>query len=401
MKKILTSFFLISSIVATAQSWESKQSLPAANRHHPVTFVLNDQAFLLTGMDANNTVYRDFYVYDYVNDSWTKKTDFPGASRSFAYGTQYEGKGYMGFGMGQSANPLNDLWEYDPGSDTWTQLTSCPCTGRRHPAFLALNGKIFVGLGDNLNTNLNDWWEYDIALDEWSQAPAFPGVIRHHPYYFAIEDDAYVGFGHGASIYKDFYKFNTNSNSWTRMQDFPGEARVAGTQQGYGGKGYILAGDGFDPYHQNMATGEFWEYDPTNDSWTQLTPHPGQSRWAPGSFILDGKMFLVAGETGNGILHNDLWSFDLGVTTGIDDVDNEPQQFSVYPNPADNEINIPNNLTFSGNEEILIYSAQGNLVGKESIRTQTIDISRLPNQLYFVQIQNQDGILYQSRFVKR
>ncbi len=78
------------------------------------------------------------------------------------------------------------------------------------------------------------------------------------------------------------------------MNDFPGESRVAGTQFSHDGYGYILSGDGDD--HDYLETGEFWQYNPADDSWSQLPSHPGLSRWAPGSFIIDGKVYLVQGQ---------------------------------------------------------------------------------------------------------
>ena len=66
---------------------------------------------------------------------------------------------------------------------------------------------------------------------------------------------------------------------------------------GINNKGYILSGDGDD--HGPLDTGEFWEYDPLNDNWTQLTSHPGGARWAPGSFVIDCDVYLTSGYEGD------------------------------------------------------------------------------------------------------
>ena len=73
------------------------------------------------------------------------------------------------------------------------------------------------------------------------------------------------------------------------MSQFPSQARVAGTQFSYQGKGYILSGDGDN--HYPLGVSEFWEYDPISDSWVQLPPHPGNSIWAPGSFVIGCNVF--------------------------------------------------------------------------------------------------------------
>ena len=72
---------------------------------------------------------------------------------------------------------------------------------------------------------------------------------------------------------------------------------MAGTQFTNNGKGYVLHGEGED--HDLMDDGEFWEYDPSTDSWQQLTSVPGGSRWAPGTFVVDNTVYTVAGSTLN------------------------------------------------------------------------------------------------------
>jgi len=81
------------------------------------------------------------------------------------------------------------------------------------------------------------------------------------------------------------------------LTDFPSEARVAGTQFSYDGKGYILSGDGDD--HEPLDFGEFWEYTPANDSWIQLPSHPGGAIWAPGSFIIGCDAYFLLGQDNN------------------------------------------------------------------------------------------------------
>jgi hypothetical protein len=50
--------------------------------------------------------------------------------------------------------------------------------------------------------------------------------------------------------------------------------------------------------HTFFATGEFYEYDPLIDSWNILNPHPGNSLWAPASFVINNYAYLYTGTTG-------------------------------------------------------------------------------------------------------
>ena len=100
--------FFLGYIQLSAQTWDSKASLPNnIGKHHPVTFGIDGFGYSVTGTSASSQTSKDFFKYDPVNDSWSKLTDFPGAARSFAIGQAYNGKAYMGFGY--QFNFLNDL----------------------------------------------------------------------------------------------------------------------------------------------------------------------------------------------------------------------------------------------------------------------------------------------------
>ena len=104
-------------------------------------------------------------------------------------------------------------------------------------------------------------------------------------------------------IYNDFYRYNPLNDSWLQLNDFPSEARVAGTQFSYNGKGYVLSGDGDD--HGPLDSGEFWEYNPLNDSWNQLTSHPGGAIWAPGNFVIGCDVYFMLGQNWNSSIPTD------------------------------------------------------------------------------------------------
>ncbi len=386
MKTILfTLAAVIPSLAAFSQSWIQLNSLPTGveGRNHPITFALDGHGYMLTG-NSNTGDLSDFLRYDPATDSWTQLPNFPGGERGYAYGVATNGKGYAGFGLQYdfstgSETYFGDLWEYDPSNSTWTELATCPCEARIHPAMIATDTKIFVGLGGGETSgDLNDWWEYDIASDTWSQKPNFPSTQRHHPYYFSIDNIPYVGFGHHqAQIFNDFYKYDPASGTWQQLASLPDQGRVAGTQFTYNGKGYALSGQG--ETHQNLPTGEFWEYDPVNDDWTQLPAHPGTGRWAPGSFVIDDKVYMSGGQTT--FEERDLWVFDFVSFLSVD----QPQlttKFNILPNPSTGIFNISSEAVFN---ELLIYNITGQLVKRVPENTFQIDLSDLGTGLYYLQ----------------
>lgn len=367
-----------------AQTWEPMASLPGGPldaRHHPITFSIDGFGYLLGGA-VNGMPSDDFMRYEAFTDSWETLPDFPGLARSFSYATSRGPKAYVGFGGAPSGAPLRDLWEYDSETEEWSQLADCPCNPRYHPAFIQLDDKIYVGMGNN-TSNLDDWWEYDIPTDTWSEKDDLPGPTRHHPFYFGIDGIAYVGFGHGndvngnVSVYNDFYKFDPATDEWTQLNDFPGEARVAGTQFDYNGKGYVLSGDGDN--HSFMAEGEFWEYEPQSDQWTQLTSHPGSSRWAPGNFIIDNYIYFMCGLSSIQ-LESDMMRFELEpAITAVSDISAE--SIAVFPNPAKSYVNIDADISrFS---EIRLVNGYGQSL--RSVNQKQVDLEGLPNGMYYLQ----------------
>jgi len=315
--------FIFVPILCFAQNWEFLGYYPSEGRHHPVTFSNDKFGYVIAGQNSNGEYLNDVLRYDSHDNTWEHLSNFPGLARGYAYGVSDSIFAYLGFGSNNSFYPT-DWWRYDMTNDVWSELSSFPYIGRNHPAMILSDNKIFVGMGSDDDGNMSDWWEYDILNDQWIEKTEFSFGKRHHPFYFSIDNIPYVGFGHGDTqndniqIYKDFYRYNIDSESWTQLNDFPSEARVAGTQFSYNGKGYVMSGDGDD--HGPLDSGELWEYDPDTDSWIALLSHPGGARWAPGSFIIDCNVYLTSGfESQSDTYYNDLLKFQLSHDCGCTD----------------------------------------------------------------------------------
>jgi len=394
MKTPLTLLFLLLGFGALAQ-WSEKSGLPASGRNHPVTFSINGTGYVTTGGSQGPPFYYDdMWKYDPVNDSWWPLQDFPGGNRSFAYGVAVGGFGYVGFGANNSTF-FDDWYRFDPVSETWNTLASCPCTPRTHPAMVATTSKIYVGLGGSVNGDLKDWWEYDIQTDSWTQKTDFPSTRRHHPFYFNIGDDVYVGMGHHqADIFNDLYHYDIDSDTWTQMASLPGEGRVAGTQFTYNGRGYVLSGEGED--HQNMDTGEFWQYDPVANSWGEFEPHPGIARWAPGSFVIGDSVFMFGGQTEDiQPDERDLWMFNFAGAASLTEI--SPEAINIYPNPAKEVIHIDSDLEL---EVITISNIVGEIVFEATANLKSVAVSELPAGVYVLTaVSNKHSVT--KRFTKK
>lgn len=311
-------------LAAAQEQWMEMASFQGNGRHHPITVANADYGYVIAGQAGFAALnLDDVFRYDPTSNSWESMPAFPGGGRGYGYGVCEGNDAFVGFGSNDSGYPT-DWWHLDMATGSWTSMAAFPGVGRNHPAMVLTGGKVMVGMGSNDTGNLGDWWAYDIATDSWEQRAAFQWGDRHHPFYFGIDGQAYVGFGHGdtengnLTIYKDFYQYDPAADTWTPKADFPGEARVAGTQFAKDGFGYVLSGDGDD--HGPLDYGEHWRYNPASDTWTEMPPHPGGARWAPGSFVLGCYVYLTSGLEGlTDTYHQDLWRFSLSADCGCTD----------------------------------------------------------------------------------
>jgi N-acetylneuraminic acid mutarotase len=393
MKNFILIVFALFSTTLFAQTWERQADIPSG-RHHPISFSLDGKGYAVTGTRSNGQLTNDFYEYSPITDSWSTLSDFPGAARSFGIGVVANGKAYIGFGL-STTQYLRDFWSYDPTDSSWTRLADCSCSGRRHPALIAIGNRIYVGLGDdNISGNLRDWYMYDITANSWTQIANLPGPTRHHPFMFNAGGEVYAGMGHGAGIYDDWYKLDTASNTWSVMNTFPGQARVAGTQFNWDDYGFVLSGDGSN--HSYMNEGEMWRYDPNNDSWKELIPHPGRSKWAPGSFVIEDSVYFFGGYNRfNGVYPTSLWKFDLtDTTTGINEKQLALTNTYVYPNPADDIVSWKNDPIIT---DVKVYNSLGQVLLTSAAEAKEVDVNELSNGLYFVQFYAKNELLKTSK----
>lgn len=387
---IITLVISIFSSMNVFGQWEQVSSPPNNFfTDHTYGFSLNEKGYLLTGTDMLGNLRADFYQYDPIVDEFTQLPDFPGGARGFSIGDTWDGKAYFGFGE-TAGSIMDDLWSFDPNTMEWTELESCPCRARLHPALIAHNGKVFVGLGNGPGGNYRDWWIYDIATNSWSQGRDFPSSERHHPYQFGIGDYIYAGFGHGESIYNEWYRYDELTNTWDEMATLPDQGRVAGAQFSHNGMGYALSGEG--ETHSTMAEGEFWRYDPEINIWDKMESHPGNSRWAPASFVINDEVYLF-----NGVVYDfnvptvyvrEAYKFDLSDDMVSTNETQEPISFNVAPNPFENTITIVDGENLPLNAKGVIYNVQGEVVAQIENLNKAIDLSNLTSGSYWLDIKN-------------
>lgn len=202
----------------------------------------------------------------YLKSWWTKKKNFPGVYRSNGVGFSIGSKGY--FGLGHFYNYYNDFWEYDPQADHWTQKPDFPGEKRSYTSSFVLNNEAYVGLGATQQAYeqilLKDFYKYNPNTEEWTKTADFPGSPRHSAASFVKDGKAFVGTGNikredinlpydEGIITNDFWSFNPQNEQWTEVQNFPYKTgRAVGLT--IENAGYVFEGGKLKEYTGNLWT---------------------------------------------------------------------------------------------------------------------------------------------------
>ena len=196
----------------------------------------------------------------------------------------------------------------------WTQKADFGGVARGYAVGFSIGNKGYIGTGNNFS-NHRDFWEYDSATGVWTQKADFGGTARLAATGFSIGSKGYIGTGctnesgcvpGTRGLKNDFWEYNPSANSWTRKADFKGEQRMFSVGFSIGGKGYI--GTGLDR-EANITVNDLWEYDPATDSWTQKANVGGPPRHSSVGFSIGSKGYIGAGND-NTSYRKDFWEYD-------------------------------------------------------------------------------------------
>ena len=133
-----------------------------------------------------------------------------------------------------------------------------------------------------------------------------------NPATFVIGSNAYMLQGN------KFYVYDQSTNSWGQKANFPGPRRTYGVGIAIGQKGYFGSGN-FDTLQAPVTLYDFWEYDPSADSWKQKKDMSLQEPRA--MFSIGSKGYFWSG---GGIFHEydpatDTWTRKSNFTGGSRD----------------------------------------------------------------------------------
>lgn len=316
-------------------SWKRLADFPGGNTGDATGFAVGNHGYLGLGYETPTFTKRIWEFYPPTN-TWTQATTFfflnEGTGAPFVNMISFydETNAYVGLGSqgGWPNGAEGRIRKYDPGSNTWADIMGIG----NNPTLYAtdgavsysVNGKGYVTTGrENSNPNPSTFsgqtstkmWEYSPAANAWTRKKDIPASARWEATGFAINSKLYLLGGMPCrscaftNILNDFWEYDALADTWTKLPDFPGEARWISTGFSLNGIGYILGGSTGSGDAYNLLN-DFWMFEQSTRTWTKLLDFPGGKRSAAAVFTLNGKAYIGTGiKEGIGYT-NDFWEFD-------------------------------------------------------------------------------------------
>jgi len=398
MKIKLSFIFIVASSAFFGQDvWLAVDSVKGAPRSVASCFVLNNEGYILGGLDDEG-FRRKMHSYDSNQDDWDSEESIggpngAGLNRGSASAFSIKEKGYICLGQGQTNGFFKDLWEYDPITESWSQKADFIGTERRQAIGFAIDTFGYVGTGVDIFGFQKDMYKYDPSTNSWTQINDFGGSARKEAVGFTMGGQAYVGTGDDGIKRSDFWQYEPISDVWTQKSNFPGTPRKGAVGWGIFPQAFIATGEDISHTYKN----DLWEYNYYSDSWIQRADFSGPGRSNAIAFVLNGMAYVGSGY--NGVFLDDMFSYQpLLNTSQINDY----TSVSVYPNPTRETFSV--SIKTKG-LDLCIFSISGEDVTSlfeinKSINNYHITPHNVPPGNYMIYIkQDYLGLVYKTKIM--
>jgi N-acetylneuraminic acid mutarotase len=380
--------------------WTKLNDVGMGKRERATGFSIGSRGYLCGGLDTAEVIHKDLWAYDPQTDAWTQKADLPGSARRDAVSFVIDNYAFVGSGMDSISGPtgttLKDFWRYNPSTNSWSAVADFPGAGGDGVYFatgFAAGGKGYL-CGGKTGPNLysNQLWEYKPSNNQWIQRANFPGGIRYQMLSFVVGNKAYVGMGTDQNTFKkDMYCYDPGANNWQTIAPFPGYERGSASTFALEERGFVCLGN-----NGGLLT-DLIEYNPKTDTWTLRAEYGGSGRKSAVSFVVDGKAYVGTGKGYSG--KKDSWY--VYAPSNYAALNELEAALQMYPNPVVSALHISG---MTGQIiDVTIYNSSGRKLKTQDLSASYesfIDVSMLESGVFICSFRLADGQVLTKKIVK-
>jgi hypothetical protein len=246
---------------------------------------------------------------------------------------------FLGFGdHDRNTEPTSEV--YDPVSDTYTLLAPIPeSASMTHEKVVLIDNTIWFicgRVGQNPGPLTSATWIYNISTDSWSQGPQLTDPATKEPLLWGAGGAVLLGrtlhlIGgfviNACDNDQSQYHITLNVDSWladqTKPANWKNELAPLPIKRNHfstvvlGGKIYAIGGQFGHDCGGGLEEPFSHVYNPANDTWKELPLMPNVRSHAEGaSFAIDGKIYIVGGQSDKGASTDKVTIFDPAANNG-------------------------------------------------------------------------------------
>jgi uncharacterized repeat protein (TIGR03803 family) len=331
---------------------------------------------------AGGTSYMGvIYSINMATNAYTPEYSFDSPTGSSPYSCPIMKSGML-YGLTTSGGTYGNgvLYSYIIATGTYTALHHFSTADGTSPkgALIEASNGLFYGMTSGGGANSNGTiFSYDPINNVFTVLYSFTTLDGSGPegtFMQAADAKLYaVTKTGGANTLGTLFSYDITQNVFTKLYDFVASTGSNPTGDLYQSSNQVLYGSAYNGGASN--DGVLFSYDLSTSTYTDLLDFNGTNGSHPaGGFVM------------------------VEMPTGISSI-TQPS-FSVYPNPANEEINI--GFVKASHRSIALRNVTGEIVysTENSSLQQHIDISKLPRGIYMVEIKEDSGKILNQKIVK-
>ncbi|MDQ3968436.1 MAG: galactose oxidase [Thermoproteota archaeon] len=293
----------------TESFWTDGAPMPTP-RTEVTAAVLEDDIYVIGGVDESGQVTDIVEVYNIANNTWSKAAAPLPEPLHHTASASYSGKiyvvgGYTAAGSLSDRSPSNRLFIYDPVQNSWQEGNPMP-TARGALNVNFVNGTLYA-IGGYSDRPLNSNEAYDPSSDTWTSKALMP-TARHHAGSAVVDDKIFVIGGRISDSSENLSvneAYDPEQDIWiTNLEAMPSKrsgiaavaaaASAAATADNASSINasniYVFGGE--EPL-RTFNNNE--KYDATTNKWTSEPPMPTARHGLVAVYMEDDKIYVIGG----------------------------------------------------------------------------------------------------------